>query len=247
MNTLKKAIVIDLDETLVHSYNKNNKSIMILRPNLDKLIEKLQEVKIQNIDIILCTTSKKEWVNRFFQLKPPFEMIFDKVFTRENEELWRNFKKENFPIEYNAKNKNINLEYLKPVTTFGYNQILYIDDNKLEGTRLKILFDLTNHTLNKDVTFFSGFKFFRRTIIWQELLKLEKGTSNNFKIAQYLEKYIEIERTNPGCEMMVSSINYFIKKDFKAGLTLLDERYIKEYSLYENKILKLQEKIQQIC
>ena len=78
MNHFKKVIVLDLDETLIHGYDNNKVQLMILRPNIDKLMDKLQKLKEQNIDIILCTTSRNNWVNKFFELKPRFKTIFDK-------------------------------------------------------------------------------------------------------------------------------------------------------------------------
>ena len=116
MSNFTKAIVLDLDETLVHGYCNDKIEIMLLRPNIDKLIEKLQQVKEQNIDIILCTTSRNSWVNKFLELKPIFKYIFDRIYTRDNEEEWRYFDKKIFPLEYGAKCQNINLEYLKPIT-----------------------------------------------------------------------------------------------------------------------------------
>lgn len=242
MNIIKEAIVLDLDETLIHSYNEDDTSIMIIRPNLDKLEKKLLEVKSLNIDIILCTTSKSEWVNRFFKIKPVFKKIFDKIYSRDNENIWRKFNEIDYPIEYGAKMKNINLEYLKPITTFGYNKILYIDDNKLEEARLKILYEISNNCLNSDVTYFSGFKFYRKNNIWQEIIKFNKKVSDN----KYIEDYLEIEKENPGCEMIIESIEYFMNKSFKSGLTVLDKIFTKEYSRYENKIHEIENKIENI-
>ena len=67
----KKVIILDLDETLEHGiyqsrYDVGNQMTMILRPNLDMLLNKLYEVKKQDIDIILCTTARNIWIDRFF-------------------------------------------------------------------------------------------------------------------------------------------------------------------------------------
>ena len=246
MNSFTKSIVLDLDETLVHSYCKDEVRIMILRPNIDKLIEKLQEVKKQNIDIILCTTSRNEWVNKFFELKPIFKTIFDKIYTRDNENEWRYFSEEMYPLEYNARCKNVNLEYLKPVTTFGYDQVLYIDDNKLEEVRLQILFGLTQGELNKDITFFSGFKFYRKSIIWEKMLNYYNGITKNLKLNQKLEEYQKLEESNPGCDIIVSVIDIFADKTFKSGLSILDEIYYNAYKQYDEKLSHLEKEIKQI-
>lgn len=162
MKNRKRAIILDMDETLVHGITESsidNKTIMILSPNIDELIIKLQEAKKQEINIILCTTACENWVERFLKLKPEFRTIFDKSLTRDNEDEWRNFSKEKYPLEYEARSKNINLEYLKPVTTFGYDMVLFIDDNKMESVRLKMLFEITQGKLQKDVTNFCDFGF----------------------------------------------------------------------------------------
>ena len=161
MKKIKKAIVLDLDETLVHGVKDENNVIkMILRPNLDGLIKKLIKAKKNGIDVILCTTARNEWVNRFLSLKPAFKDIFDKLYTRDNEKEWREFCKEEYPIEYEAQRKNINLEYMKPVTTFGYDEVLFIDDNRIEELRVQILFEIANGRLDRNVTFYrvEGFR-----------------------------------------------------------------------------------------
>lgn len=86
MKKNKKVIILDLDKTLINGVKGTyNETIMILRPNLDKLIFKLKEAKNKGIDIILCTTAQKQWVNRFFSLKPEFKTLFDKLSTCDNE------------------------------------------------------------------------------------------------------------------------------------------------------------------
>ena len=69
----KKAIILDMDETLEHGIMQSRYGIgknltMILRPNLDELIDKLKEVKKHGIDVILCTTARDSWVERFLYL-----------------------------------------------------------------------------------------------------------------------------------------------------------------------------------
>lgn len=246
MSNFTKAIVLDLDETLVHGYCNDKIEIMLLRPNIDKLIEKLQQVKEQNIDIILCTTSRNSWVNKFLELKPIFKYIFDRIYTRDNEEEWRYFDKKIFPLEYGAKCQNINLEYLKPITTFGYDQLLYIDDNKLEEIRLQILFELTKGQLYKDITFFTGFKFYRKSMIWEKILDYCNGINENFNLNQRIKEYLKLEKLNPGCDMIISAINSFVNKPFKQGLSVLDKVYFNEYKQYDERMSKLQQEIQKI-
>lgn len=245
----KKAIIIDMDETLEHGiaqsiYDVGSKLTMVLRPHLDELIIKLNEAKQQGIDIILCTTATEKWVERFLNLKPEFKIIFDKILTRDNENEWRNFSKEKYPVEYQARKENVNLEYGKPVTTFGYDSILYIDDNKMEGVRLQILFGITHGKLNKDVTYFSAFGFNGGRIACDEMLRYNKIAKQNLEFANILREYIEAEKNEQGCNMMCSAIDKFMKKDFAAGLTLVDDEYSEEYNKHQQKILALQKELQ---
>lgn len=236
-----------MDETLESGIKGvDNELIMILRPNLDKLINKLQEAKKQGIDIILCTTAREPWVARFFELKPEFKTLFDKIFTRDNEEEWLNYSEEKYPLEYKARSKNINLEYMKPITTFGYDSVLFIDDNKIEEIRLKILFELTENKLEKDVIYFSGFRFNGGCIKYDKMLRYKKASNQNIDFARILNEYIEIEKDNPGCQFMCSVIDKFINKKFVAGLTLEDENYIEDYNKFNKKITLLKEAIEKI-
>ena len=251
MENTKKAIILDMDETLEHgislsSYDIGNEYIMVLRPYLDELIIKLKQAKEQEIDIILCTTARDIWVNRFLALKPEFKDLFDKKYTRDNEEEWRNYSKETNPLEYDARNQNINLEYSKPVTTFGYDSILFIDDSKIESVRLQILFELTQGKLKKDVTLFTGFGFNGGKVAWNKIISYKKASSQNQELSEKLKEYIELERNNIGCLLMCSAIDRFINKEFKAGLTLVDEVYIEEYNVFDRKISLLQEQLEKV-
>lgn len=223
MENRKKAIILDMDETLetgIHSDNDELK--MILRPQLDELIIKLKEAKLQNIDIVLCTTAKKQWVNKFFELKSEFKNLFDKLYTRDNEDEWRNYSEQDYPIEYVAKSKNVNIEYMKPVTTFGYDSVLFIDDNKMEAVRLKILFGITQGKLEKDVTYFSTFGF--------------KCNSSHKELNEYIGK------NEPGCHLICLAIDKFISKEFKSGLTIVDDEFSKEYKLFSSELAELKKK-----
>lgn len=246
---MKRAIVLDMDETLEHGisqsrYDIGNETIMILRPNLDVLITKLREAKEQNVDIILCTTARDIWVNRFLTLKPEFKEVFDKKFTRDNEKEWLDFSKDKYPLEYKAKSENINLEYAKPITTFEYEQILFIDNSKIEELRLKMLFEMTKGRLDKDVTFFSSFGFYGGKIDYNEILRYKKASVQNKDLSKKMKEYIELERNNPCCLMICSVIDKFLNKDFIAGLILEDENYIEEYKKYDNKISMLKQELE---
>lgn len=121
---IKKAIVLDMDNTL-ECYEKNNINddhTMFLRPGLDSVISKLKDAKENGIDIILCSTAVDSWIERFLTLKPEFREIFTKIYSRDNNHEWKDPNYEDFPIE------ELFIPDGKPVTAFGYNSVLYIDD-----------------------------------------------------------------------------------------------------------------------
>lgn len=247
---MKKAIVLDLDETLECGISQNKYIVgqgftMVLRPKLDVLITKLQEAKKQHIDIILCTTAHEEWVERFFILKQEFKDVFDKIYTQDNEKEWNNYSQKDYPLEYKAKEKNINLEYAKPITTFGYDSVLFIDNSKIEELRLKILFEITQGQLQKDITFFSAFGFNGGNSNWKEILIYEEIAKQNKAFAQRLKEYLNLERNDPGCEMMCSAIENFLNKKFKKGLTLLDNKYSQKYQEFNKEIAMLKKELEE--
>lgn len=142
---VKKAIVLDMDNTLecgVRNNSPERNYTMFLRPGIDEVVEKLKQAKERKIDIILCTTGNNNWVGRFLSLKPEFREIFTKIYSRDNKREWQYINFEEFPIESTFWDPNG-----KPVTTWGYNSVLFIDDapgvkNELE----KIYVDNTGNT-----------------------------------------------------------------------------------------------------
>lgn len=253
MENKKRAIILDMDETLEHGifksmYGSGEGAMMVLRPNLDELITKLQEAKEQGVDIILCTTAQEQWMERFLTLKPEFRTIFNKMLTQDNEKEWKDYNREENPFEYEAEKQECNLRDSKPITTFGYDSILFIDDNKTKeyGT-LKELFEITQGKLEKDVTYFSGFSFNGGTIEITEMLGYKKISKTNPEIAKKLEQYLELERKNPGCSMMCSVIDTFMEKEFIPGLTLADEGYSKEYDNFYNEKEAIEEELEDIA
>lgn len=142
---VKKAIVLDMDNTLecgVRNNSPERNYTMFLRPGIDEVVTKLQQAKEKGIDIILCTTGNNNWVGRFLSLKPEFREIFTKIYSRDNKREWQYINFEEFPIEITFWDHNG-----KPVTTWGYNSVLFIDDapgvkNELE----KIYVDNTGNT-----------------------------------------------------------------------------------------------------
>lgn len=251
MEKIEKVIILDLDETLEHGiyqsrYDVGNQMTMVLRPNLDILLKKLYEVKKQDIDIILCTTARNDWIDRFFKLAPEFKNVFDKIYSRDNEGEWKYYNKDIYPLENKAQNENINLETMKPITTFGYDSILFVDDNKIEELRLKMLFEMSKGKLQKDVTFFTGFGFYGGVIEWDKMLMYKKISNKDLKFSKKLNEYLEAERSNPGCNMICSVIDKFIKKDLIYGLNIVDDEYSKEYDVFNNRLKALKLELEEL-
>lgn len=252
MEKKKRAIILDMDETLEHGIHKReygfieNDAMMVLRPGLDELIAKLQEAKSQGIDIILCTTAYVPWVERFLNLKPEFKRLFNTRLTGDTLMYWMDYSERRNPLEYGAKQKDPDLRYSKPVTTFGYDSVLFIDNNMVEADRLKRLFEITQGKLEKDVTFFSSFGFWGGDIELDQILGSKKRASQRTGISQKLTQYLAIERCEPGCHMMCSAIDKFIGKSFVPGLTLVDEEYSEEYNLFQKKRDALEEELEEL-
>lgn len=245
MDNKKRAIILDMDETLEHGIFRSNYVMnsdgasMVLRPHLDKLIRKLQDAKSHGIDIVLCTTAKNPWVERFLALKPELRELFDKMLTKDNEDEWLYFDKEQNPLEYEAQQIDHNTVSTKPVTTFGYDSVLFIDDNSSEKERLKNLFQITQGNLQRHVTFFTGFGYGEGRIGLSKIFKYKKVAIQSPEISQKLEQYLATERNNPGCEMMCSLIDTFMNEDFAPGLTLADEQYSAQYDKFRKQLNSL--------
>ncbi len=243
MEELKRAIILDMDETLERGmFNGSSDQIMTLRPNLDKLIEKLNEAKTNGIDIILCTTARQPWVERLLELKPQFRDVFDKILTRDNENEWKHFSAEDYPLEYEARSKDINIGNGKPVTTFGYNSILFIDDNQVEGERLKALFDMSEGKLEADVTFFTAYGYYPPSV--SEIFAFTEAAKRDDELAELVSDYLHILRDENGCEIMCSAIDDFMQKEYERGITFVDDRYEAEYKEYKKSVYGVSDEIE---
>ena len=215
--------------------------MMVLRPHLDELLQKLKEAKKQGIDIILCTSATNQWVARFFRLKPEFFAIFNKLYTHDNISEWKNISPEKNPIEDRISRENPLVANGKPVTTFGYDSILFIDDNLLEGEILKQLFGKAGENLKKDVTFFSGFAYNGGSVPMTTMMGIQKLSAIDYELATKMKKYIEFENNNPGCKFMCRVIDKFMYKDFSPGLTLEDSNY---WEMFNERFLKIRDRLQ---
>lgn len=80
MEDKKRAIVFDLNKTLIYTVGNT----IALRPNLDNLIAKLEEVKQNGIDIFLNTDSSVIWIDKLFTMKPEFKNTFKEISTSDS-------------------------------------------------------------------------------------------------------------------------------------------------------------------
>jgi len=241
MKDLRRAIILDMDETLERGLFGEDNQIMMLRPHLDELIKKLEEVKNHGIDVVLCTTARQTWVEKFLELKPELRNIFDRILTRDNEEAWKYFNEEEYPLEHEAKIKDVNVGNGKPVTTFGYNSILFIDDNSIEAGRLKRLFDIGQGNLETDVTFFTGYGYYPPEV--SKIFQFAEAAKLDDELAKIVSEYLQTLRDENGCLIMCEAIDDFMKKEYEPGLTLVDEMYQEEHKEYKKRENTLSENI----
>lgn len=156
---VKKAIVLDMDNTLECGVKNNSPErnyTMFLRPGIDEVVTKLHQAKEKGIDIILCTTGNNNWVERFLTLKPEFRELFTKIYSRDNQHEWQRINYEEFPIQGLFSNSYGS----KPVTTWGYNSVLFVDDAPRVSEDLKKIYaDITGdfEGTSKIIEVFSGF------------------------------------------------------------------------------------------
>lgn len=250
MNTKRKAIVLDMDETLEHGvdhfeYDHYDYGLtMVLRPHLDKLIKRLKDAKSQGTDIFLFTWGNDAWVRCLLKLKPELKELFSDIFSRNNINKWPQYSPELVKYKYGRDQYFVSLNDLlhtipdwgdnymlpsKPITELDYDSILFIDDNKDEEKRLRRLYEKEGDKLKKDVTYFSGFGFNGGDINFMRNLMMY---SSYPEISKLVEQYIKLEGKDPGCSMMCDAIEKFLKKEYLPGLTSVDSEYSKQYSEY---------------
>ena len=184
---VKKAIVLDMDNTLecgVRNNSPERNYTMFLRPGIDEVVTKLQQAKEKGIDIILCTTGNNNWVERFLTLKPEFRELFTKIYSRDNQREWQNISSyEEFPIESTFWNPNG-----KPVTTWGYNSVLFIDDAPAVEDNLEKIYADNTGNLEGVYKIIEAFSEFIPDEIYEEIENYDKD--DLAKVMKYLPENI---------------------------------------------------------
>lgn len=216
----KKIIVFDLDETLRElEFDKSWDNVInvTLRPNIEELLKKLQEVKEQGIDVAIWTTASSASAKKYFIdcLPEQYRGVFDRIISRDNNVVPEKGSKEEKVYENSIGNK--------PVTSLeGYDQILFFDNNKTEIGLLENVFreDDSEQTLglqapNKQVMF-CCYEFNPPEPAY--LYALKKLSEGNTEIAKLTNELLGKVMEEPGCSLMIEKIEEFQKSEFKPGL-----------------------------
>ena len=109
-----------------------------------------------------------------------------------------------------------------------------------------MLFEFGENKLHKDITHFTAFGFYGGHIDYSDMLIYKKLSNNSLEFSKLLKEYLHLERNNIGCAMMCKTIDSFINKEFKTGLTLADEDFFTEYDAFNKKIILLQKELEKI-
>ena len=220
-----KAIFFDLDETLRKlEFDSEYKKIINvrLRPNINKLLEKLKEVKEEGTDIIIWTTASTESANKYFieYLPEEYRSIFDKVISKDDKMQIESGSIEEKVYGYNTGNK--------PVTALKeYDQILFFDDNKTEGYYLRNLYRDESVAPNKQVVF-ASYRY--DPLKPYQIYAYKKISEENENVAAKVNKLFTKLLEEPGCELMIEQIDEFLKSSYVKGLTLdMDNEIMKKY------------------
>ena len=74
----------------------------------------------------------------------------------------------------------------------------------------------------------------------------KKISNKDLEFSKILNEYLEVERSNPVCNMICSVIDKFIKKDLIYGLNIVDDEYSKKYYVFNNKLNSLKLELEEL-
>lgn len=234
---LNKLIVFDLDGTLRKlDFDENYEQIINVRfrPKLKDLLVKLKKVHEEGIDVAICTSASTQSVKTHFIdcIPKEYKDLFTYIYTTNNKIQVERESKEKEVYGLNGWNK--------PVTSiYGYDQVLFFDDNINEGLMLKKLFFEEENFPNKQVVF-ASYKY--NPLSAFELYAYKKLAPENTKMAKYADKVFSKELEEPGCNLMIEKIDEFKNTKFEKGLTIDDNNPVMEK--YKDDMLDLQEEIE---
>lgn len=213
----KKAIILDLDETVrALDLMQGSESDVIgvrLRPNINKLLERLVKAKEEGTDIIIWTTAPTSSVqNHFINYIPAqYRNVFDRIIARDNDiELEENSKEAEV---YRLRKQTHN----KPVTALKeYNQILFFDNNTTERGYLERMFDGSEGTPDMQV-FFCCYPYNPKEI--SQMYALKRLSEEDSEIKKITNELLAKMLEDPGCDLMVQKIEEFQNAEYESGLT----------------------------
>ena len=223
---MSKVIVLDLDQTLrsLETSNKFGDYKVVLRPQITLLLQKLSDVKSQNVDSVIFTAASITSVKKYFLDKIPKEYrgVFNEIIGRENFLEPKLGTRENYLYRIGEN---------KIVTALDYDEILFFDDNQTEYNFLQELFDENRYTdypvPNKSVTF-ARLPFYPR--MSSDIYALKELSKQSKVLGERVNDYFTEMVNEPGCKIMTGVIDEFVSKDNPKGLVDLK---IKEFDDYE--------------
>lgn len=228
---MSKVIVFDLDETLRSletSVKNDNRVNVILRPKILELLEKVKEVKKQGVDSVIFTTASLKSARMYFlELLPvEYQNVFTKVIAAENYIEPEQGTRENYLYRLGTN---------KMVTSLGYDEILFFDDNKAEYEFWKDVYDENLSKKypvpNKSLTFVRLPFYPRKEIEMYSLKELAKDKNlKNNELAKKINSLFDLTINEPGCKIMMEMIDDFVTRNHENGLTFVDGT--KEYHEY---------------
>ena len=228
---MSKVIVLDLDETLrsLEVSGNNNDVQVVLRPELTKLLDKLEEVKELGVDSVIYTAATSKNVNEYFLNKIPekYRNVFTKIISRENYLEPKMGTRENYLYRAGTN---------KMVTLLDYDEILYFDDNQTEYKFLQLLFskeyDL-KYPIPSKAVLFASFPFYPRMAA--DMYALKELAKEDDSLKEQINEYFTLMTEDPGCRIMTEIIDEFIstKYDMKGLINLSNN---KEFDKYEEEL-----------
>lgn len=223
----KKVIIVEFGKLLVDFIDGK----MILRPNLDELMNKLSFAKKNGVEVILETKSnmkeskeigQEQLLERFFQLKPEFRTIFD---------VKDRSKAIDESEQYESK------LYIGSETPFDKEKFF------VEGNR---------HISSPDRSFYEnlearGYSFLGEGLEYsvneeqlKAIMECAEISKKHPEILPMLRDFLEQARKDPGCDMMYSAIDSFIEGKYVSENHFKKGKYSEAYSEYKSKLSDLE-------
>ena len=230
-----KAIVFDLNETLIIEdvyidstnamFQPKTKNLLskldsvMKRPGLEKLLKKLAKVRKCGVEIIIFTSTSKQSVENNFlnELPEKYKKVFTKIITKEDYLKPKQATSENYLKPKSDTSKNyLDRQGDNNVTTLEHDEILLFDANKAECEFLSKLYDKKQDCEypepDKRVTLVR-LPFQAKTEAEMYALKetAKDFKERNKKFTKKVKEYFFKVSKEPGCRIMIDKIDNFVK------------------------------------